>query len=186
MYFTTAYESWSDSTTLKHLTQSATEDPEPLFLQLRTRFHVVAFQQLHTASNEQVLRQKDRNAAAALQVSHEWLKILEKRQDEDVSFWSFLDAYEITVVAIMCTCLQFELKGRPECVVLCRNVQLLALSLLSYLSARSPAAAIMRKAVSTMCNAQRIHIEHEGEKKLPRKLRDLLQIYNSTLAVAEG
>ncbi|CAK1365572.1 unnamed protein product [Cercospora beticola] len=186
MYFTTAYESWCDSTTLKNFTPSATEGSDPLFLQLRIRFHVVAFQHLRTASNEQSLRQKDRHAKAALHASHEWLQSLERRQDEEVGFWSILDAYEITAVAIMCTCLQSGIQDMPEGVMLCRNVQLLALSLLSYLSARSPAATIMRKAVSTICNAQRINIEHEGEKRLPRKLRDLLQIYNSTLAVAEG
>ncbi|GIZ48042.1 hypothetical protein CKM354_001111700 [Cercospora kikuchii] len=186
MYFTTAYESWCDSTTLKNFTPSATEGSDPLFLQLRTRFHVVAFQHLRTVSNEQSLRQKDRNAKAALHASHEWLQSLERRQDEKASFWSILDAYEITAAAIMCTCLQSGIQDMPEGVLLCPNVQLLALSLLSYLSARCPVATIMRKAVSTMCNAQRINIEHEGEKKLPRKLRDLLQIYNSTLAVAEG
>lgn len=155
-------------------------------MQLRTRFHVVAFQHLRTVSNKQLLRLNDRNAEAAILVSHEWLTFLEKHQDEEVSFWSALDPYEITTVAIMCTCLQSETHDMPECVVLCRNVQLLALSLFSYLSARYPAATVMRKAVSTMCNAQGIHIEHEGERKLPRKLRHLLQTYNSTLAAAKG
>lgn len=110
-----------------------------------------------------------------LKTFRDWLQCLEAHQDSEDTFWSVLDPLEITAVGIISAymCLKQTPADNPV-VQVSRETQLLAISLLSYLSGRFSDAASMRRILSALFNEQSMNRALSGDVRLPRKLREML------------
>lgn len=173
MYFATTYRTWVEATGLaQDISHRET------FLRLRCRLLVSAQHLMNSAPRIQA---EDTNETyETLSTFREWLQCLEARQDLEDTFWVVLDPYEIAAVGILSACVYLRQIHTDNAIIqISREVQLLAISLLSYLSGHFSAAAPVRKLLSQIFNQQSIDQSSSSYGELPRKLREMLQIYSA-------
>lgn len=192
LYFSSIVSYWRDGNSLVAADASPTD--RQLFawldMQLMLVLNQYVYDHRHEAVQQSVLGFESDIVEQTVKTSHGWLEGYMDRLDDGIALPCAIDPLLIATASIVCERIKLESKGHnDELEQLCKEVQILSLSLLSSLSERFTQAKDLRKALMLLDRTkalrrkssngqpdsatQSLH-EWEQSKSIPRGLRKML------------
>jgi len=187
LYFSSIVSYWRDGNSL--VAAEASPADRQLFAWLDMQLMLVLNQYMydhrHEALQQSVLGFENDIVEQTVKTSHGWLEGYMDRVDEGIAVPCAIDPLLIATASIVCERIKHELTGHSaELEQLCKEVQILSLSLLSTLSERFTQAKDLRKALMLLDRTKALRRKSSNGK--PDSAMQSLQDWDQSKSIPRG